>query len=912
MSENITYIDDVAYPFERDETIYHFVSRHQGPEAIPVLCHDEALTPFGNCRLCSVDVAAAEEGPRRVRAACHTRVEAGQYIYPNSPRIEKLRRTILELLLSDYPQQALAPNPGEKSTPFQKLVQQIGTNAAQPVSSTSRFPHNTVTIPVDTSHPYIHFDPAQCIYCYRCIRACDEIQGEFVLAMHGRGSRSRVIASLDQSFLESECVSCGRCVQTCPTNALTDPYRTKTLIADRRVRTVCTYCGVGCNLEVLLKDGEIRAIDAVGDAAVNRGHACLKGRYAFAYYNHPERLRTPLLRKDGELQPVGWDEALDHIVQRLNHIKTRYGPQAIGGISSSRCTNEENYLMQKFMRVVLGNNNIDGCARLCHAPTAFGMRKTFGTGAATNSIAEVGVADCLLVVGANPTEAHPVTGAKILQRAVKGIPLIVIDPVRIKLARYATVHLQLRPGTNVALLEMLIYYIITEGLVDEDFVRRRTEGFDDFRHTALNVDLERLEKITGVGREAVREAALIYGRAKNAMSFHGLGLTEHYQGSRGVMLLSALAMMTGNIGRPGVGLNPLRGQNNVQGAADMGVQPGLGAGYLDVSNPEVRAHYERYYGRPVPAEKGLTTPEMMHAAGEGKLKALWVMGEDILQSDPNATHIRQAFIKLDFLVVQDLFMTETAGLAEVVLPAASHLEKSGTFTNGERRVQRVNQVIAPLEGTRTDGRVMVDIMNRMGYPQADYDPAVLLQEISQVVPFFAGVRWDSLGADGKQWPVNADGSDTKILHTEQFKIGKGHFVFTDFAETPELQGDDVDEYPFILTTGRRLEHYNCGSMTRRTAVLDLVDHDELLVNPLDAARYNIGAGDEVLLCSRQGRTHLQACLSNKVRPGVLFTTFHFPEAAINHLTSGVLDPDCMTPEFKVVAVSIAKASRMHT
>ncbi len=912
MSENIAYIDGVARPFGHDETIYHFVSRHLGPDAIPVLCHDEALAPFGNCRLCSVDVASAQEGVRRVRAACHTRVEAGRYIYPNSRRIERLRRTILELLLSDYPEQALSPAPGERPTHFQRLLQQAGINTSQPPFLTSRFPRNDAAIRVDADHPFIRFDPAQCIHCYRCIRACDEIQGEMVLAMYGRGYRSRVIASLDQPFLGSGCVACGRCVQTCPTNALTDRYRAKTLIADRRVRTVCTFCGVGCNLEVLLKGGEIRAVDTVGDAEVNRGHACLKGRYAFAYYRHPDRLRTPLLRKDGELRPVGWDEALDHIARRLDRIKTRNGPSAIGGISSSRCTNEENYLMQKFMRVVIGNNNIDGCARVCHAPTAFGMRKTFGTGAATNSIDEIGAADCLLVVGANSTEAHPVTGVKILQRAMKGIPLIVIDPRRIALARHATVHLQLRPGTNVALLDMLSYYIIGEGLIDEDFVRRRTEGFEDFRRSVLNIDIERLEKITGVDRKTVREAAVIYGRAKNAMSFHGLGLTEHYQGSRGVMLLSALAMMTGNIGRPGVGVNPLRGQNNVQGAADMGVQPGLGAGYLDVSDPEVRAYYERRYGRPVPAEKGLMTPEMLQAAGEGRLKALWIMGEDILQTDPDTTHVRQALMRLDFLVVQELFMTETAGLADVVLPAASHLEKSGTFTNGERRVQRVNRVIAPLEGTRADGRIMVDIMNRMGYPQADYDPAALLEEISRVVPFFAGVSWDGLGVDGKQWPVNEDGGDTKILHTEQFKIGKGCFVFTDFIETPELQGDDADEYPFILTTGRRLQHYNCGSMTRRTPLLDLVDHDELLINPLDAGRCDIADGDEVLLRSRKGRTHLRVRLSDEVRPGVLFTTFHFPEAAINHLTSGVLDRDSMTPEFKVVAVSIAKASRVCT
>ncbi len=900
MSDNKAYIDGQAYSFESGETLYAFVTRHLGKDAIPVLCNDEALAPFGSCRLCSVDVAREEKGPRRVRAACHTRVEAGQYIYPNSPRINKLRRTILEMLLSDYPEDALQPKPGEHPTPFQKLVQQFNL----PVS---RFAKNRQADKPDDSHPYIHFDPAECVHCYRCIRACDEIQGEMVLAMHGRGYQARIIRSLDQNFRDSDCVSCGRCVQTCPTNALTDRYRAKTLIADERVRTVCTYCGVGCNLEVLLKDGEIRAIDAVSDAEVNQGHTCLKGRYAFAYYNHPERLRTPLLRKQGELSPVSWDEALDHIAQTLNRIKQEHGSQAIAGISSSRCTNEENYLMQKFMRVVIGNNNIDGCARVCHAPTAFGMRQTFGTGAATNSIDEMKLADCLLVVGANSTEAHPVTGVKMRQQAMKGTPLIVIDPRRIELARHATLHLQLRPGSNVALLDMMIYYIIEEGLVDEAFVKQRTEGFDEFKRAALNIDLEQLEKITGVRREKVREAARLYGQAKNAMSFHGLGLTEHYQGSRAVMLLSSLAMMTGNIGRPGVGVNPLRGQNNVQGAADMGVQPKLGAGYLDVSDAEVRAHYEREYGRPVPAEQGLTTPEMMGAANEGKLKALWIMGEDVLQTDPDTNNIRRALENLDFLVVQEIFMTETAALADVVLPASSHLEKSGTFTNGERRVQRVRQVIPPLPGTRADGQIMVDIMNRMGYPQKGYDAALQLEEIARVVPFFAGIRWENLGDNGKQWPVSKDGKDTKVLHTTQFKNGKGRFVFTGFCETPELQGEDIDEYPFILTTGRRLEHYNCGSMTRRTPNIELVDHDELLINPQDAAQYHISDNTEVTVRSRQGQTHLKAKLSENVRPGVLFTTFHFPEIAINHLTSGVLDLDSHTPEFKVVAVAIDKA-----
>lgn len=900
MSETqIAYIDDQAFPFAAGETIYEFVSRHQGEETIPVLCHEPALEPFGNCRLCSVDVASDAQGQRRVKAACHTQVEAGLHIYPSSPRIEKLRHNILELLLSDYPQSALTPKVGEHETPFQQLVRDSGIVA-------SRFPANVPAAEPDTSHPYIHFDGSECIHCYRCVRACDEVEGELVLSMYGRGYDSRIIASLDQPFMESSCVSCGRCVQSCPTNALTDRYRAKTLIADKRVRTICPYCGVGCNLEVLLRDGDIVAMDAAKDAAVNQGHTCLKGRYAFAYYNHPDRLRTPLVRKNGELQAATWDEAMETIAQRLTAIKAEQGVQAIAGISSSRCTNEENYLMQKFMRVVVGNNNIDGCARVCHAPTAFGMRASFGTGAATNSIDEIVQADCLLVVGANVTVAHPVTGAKLKQRAMKGIPLIVIDPRQTELAEYATVHLSLRPGSNIALLEMLAYYIIQLGLVDEDFVAQRTEGFEDFRQQALNIDLDQLEKVTGVDRTLVQKAAQIYGQAGNAMSFHGLGLTEHYQGSRGVMLVSALAMMTGNIGRPGVGVNPLRGQNNVQGAADMGVQPMLGAGYLDVTDEQVLAHYAEQYGRPVPSSAGLTIPEMLDAAAAGDLKALWIMGEDILQTDPNTSHVRKALETLDFLVVQELFLTETASMADVVLPASSHLEKNGTFTNGERRIQRVNRVIPPLAGTKPDGDIMIDIMNRMGYTQADYDPALMLEEIARVVPFFAGVTWEGLGDNGKQWPVQADGSDTQILHSDTFKRGKGKFIFTPFIQTPELQGEDLDQYPFVLTTGRRLQHYNCGSMTRRTANVELMDHDELLINPHDAENYQIHSEDEVEVASRYGKTRLKAHVSDEVGPGVLFTTFHFPQIAINSLTSCVLDIDSKTPEFKVAAVTIKR------
>lgn len=881
------------------ETLYECVSRHLGKAEIPVLCHDPALEPFGACRLCMVEVARTEGGESRLLAACHTPAAADLYLSTRSERLTRVRKGILELLRSNYPVDKLYPVAGENPTLFQQLLQEYGIER-------SRYPESPEPGKVAKPHPYLRFDPAQCIHCYRCVRACDEVQGQFVLAMADRGIASHIIQGLEADFAEAGCVSCGRCVQTCPTDALSDRYRAKTLQADRRVTTVCTYCGVGCNLEVKAKQGKVAAISAVETAAVNQGHSCLKGRYAFEYVHHPDRLRSPLIRRNGVLEPAGWDEALDYIAGRLGQIKREQGADAIAAISSARCTNEENYLMQKFMRTVIGSNNIDGCARVCHSPTAYGMRHVYGTGAATNSIDEIPLADCLLIFGANPTEAHPVTGARLKQAAIKGTDLIIVDPRRSELSKYAACHLQPRPGSNVALLGMMCRYLIELGYVDEEFVEHRTDGFEDFRDQVMRQDLYRLEAITGVSREDVKQAAHIYGRAKTAMAFHGLGITEHYQGSRAIMMLASMIMMTGNIGRPGTGMNPLRGQNNVQGAVDMGVQPDLGAGYLDYTQPQNKQLFEQVYGAEIPTGAGLKIPQMFAAAREGKLKALWIMGEDILQTDPNSCEVKYSLSQLDLLIVQELFMTETCSMADVVLPAASFLEKDGTFTNGERRIQRVNAVIDPLPGTKPDGQIVCDIMQRMGYDQGSYDPPELLKEIAQVVPFFAGVTWENLSGNGKQWPVAGDGSDSKILHQEQFKLGKGQFCFHGFQETPELLEYAAD-YPYILTTSRRLEHYNCGSMTRRTPNLELLDHDVLLINPRDARREGVADGAQVKLQSPNGDTQLQVQISDEVKPGILFTTFHFPEIAINHLTSGIFDQETMTPEYKVVAVRLSVA-----
>ncbi len=563
--------------------------------------------------------------------------------------------------------------------------------------------------------------------------------------------------------------------------------------------------------------------------------------------------------------------------------------------------------MQKLMRVAIGTNNIDSCARVCHSPTAYGMQQSFGTGAATNSIKDIKMTDFIMVIGANPTAAHPVTGAKIKQRLMKGCPSIVIDPVKTEVAKYATYHLQLRPGTNVAVLNMMAYYIIEADLVDQNFINSRTEGWQDYESAIRALDMDELSSICGVDKHLVREAAIAYAKAPTAMSFHGLGVTEHSQGSRTVMSIADLAMMTGNIGRPGVGVNPLRGQNNVQGAADMGCQPHQGAGYLPIDDPKNQAYYQKKYGVELPTNIGYKIPQMYQAAQEGKLKALWIMGEDVAQSDPNHHYVVDSLQKLEFLVVQEIFFSETAKLADVVLPGASFLEKSGTFTNGERRIQAVRAAVSPIGNTKVDGQIVIDVMNRLGVTQPDYDPAGLLEEISQVVPFFAGVKWAELGDNGKQWPVLEDGSDTDILHTETFKRGLGKFHYFDWEESNEIKSNSTS-FPFILTTSRNLEHYNAGTMTRRTGNKDIVNEDILLIHPDDAHRKQINNHATVRIFSARGEVKLKAEISDKVKPGILYTTFHFPDDMVNAVTSSEADRETLCPEYKVVSVDLEQVA----
>ncbi len=904
MSEKLqgVYIDDVEFPFDDSASILDFSNKALGDKIIPTLCDDDNLRPYGACRVCSVEIQQSEDGPKRTVASCHTPISPGMRIYTNSDSIKTLRKNIVELVLSDHPPECLTCEVNGNCE-LQDVAASVGVRQIRYAKGANHLEREK-----DLSHAYMRMDLSKCINCSRCVRACDEVQGQFTLTMTGRGFESRITTDNDMLFGDSSCVSCGACAQTCPTSAISDIFQSKSVEADKKVRTVCSYCGVGCNLEVAVKNDEVLSIRAPQDA-INSGHTCLKGRYAFKFYNHPDRLTSPLIRKNGELTPCSWDEALDFIKGKFETIRNEHGSDAIAGISSARCSNEENFMFQKMIRQLVGTNNIDCCARVCHSPTAWGMQQSFGTGAGTNPATDIPLADLMIVIGANPTAAHPVTGAKIKQQALSGASLIVIDPVRTELARLADYHLQLKPGTNVAVLNMIQYFIVEAGLVDYDFIEERCEGGLDFIEQIKELDVDKMSEISGLDKQLVKDAAIAYASAKNAMEFHGLGVTEHSQGTQTVMLISNLAMMTGNIGRPGVGVNPLRGQNNVQGAADMGCQPHHGPGYMWMDQQEVQDYYQDKFKLPTPTTAGKKIPEMFDGAIDGSVKALWIFAEDVVQTDPNTHHVIKAMKALDLLVVQEIFMSETAKMADVVLPGATFLEKSGTFTNAERRVQQVNAAVSPLEGCKTDGQIIVEMMRKLGYDQPDYDAKEVLKEVSSVVPFFEGITWEALSANpmGLQWPVNKKGEDTQILHIGEFKRGKGKFHYYDWRESEELV-THKNEYPFILTTSRELQHYNCATMTRRTANAEILPKDVLMLNPKDAKAKDLISGDRATLKSDRGEITLDVEVTDRVKRGVVRTTFHFPDVLINEVTSAVTDEETKCPEYKIVAVDVLKAS----
>jgi formate dehydrogenase alpha subunit len=854
---------------------------------IPTLCYGEGMRPEGGCRMCLVQ---SNQNSRPV-AACYTPLCSGMEIETHTPKLEALRRDILSLYLDVGKQLGFQGN-GQESK-FTRLLEDYGLE----------IPHNGHAAPVDDSHPYLRFHADSCITCRLCLNACEQIQGQFVYGIGSRGPSTHLLFGPGERFADSSCVACGACVDLCPTGAISDGDRLDPTPADSVTQTVCGYCGVGCRLEVEAARGKVVRINPVEEAEVNGGHLCVKGRYAYQYHQSQDRLTQPLKRVGNEFQPISWEEALDLIAQQLLKIKADYGSDALGAFTSSRSTNEAAYLLQKLFRTLIKTNNVDCCARVCHSSTALGLRTVTGAGAASASYVDIEQAKCIVIAGANPTEAHPVVGARIKQAVLNGIPLVVIDPRRIELAEYAQVHLQLLPGTNVPLFNALAKILIEENSIDHDYLHERVEGYEEFRTFVHNLSLEEIARITTVPTDLMRKAARLMGIYGPILFVHGLGLSELTQGTASVMTLCNLGMLTGSIGKPGAGMLPLRGQNNVQGNADMGGMPNLITGYQPLNNPELLKRLEIIWGAVPPEEPGLTIPEMIDAAARGDIHALWMQGEDVVQSDPNETHVRKALSNLDFLVVQELFFSETCHYAHVILPAAGALEQEGTFTNGERRIQHVRPAVPPPGEARPDWEAIRDVAVRMGAYWPYQNPGEVMDEVARVAPhFFGGVSYTRLEGDGLQWPCpSPDHPGTVTVHGDRFLRGKGQLVAIDYIPSPE---HGIEGYPFLLITGRLLEHYNVGTMTRRTPNQELVAEDVLEIHPADATREKIKDGEQVNLESRWGSTTVTAKTSRRIAPGTLFLSFHYPETHANRVTGPHLDPQSKCPQYKAVAVRL--------
>ena len=876
--------------------------------AIPRLCATDSLAAFGSCRLCLVEI----EGAKGTPASCTTPAAEGMEVRTQTPRLERLRRGVMELYISDHPLDCL--------TCSANGICELQDTAAQVGLRDVRYGYvgeNHLGLSTDSSNPYFDFDPSKCIACSRCVRACDEVQGTFALTIAGRGFASEVRAGqAGDSFLSSECVSCGACVQACPTASLQEKSIAQIGKPERAVITTCAYCGVGCTFRAEMRGEQLVRMVPWKDGKANRGHSCVKGRFAWGYAHHKDRITSPMIREaiDQPWREVGWDEAIGFAAARLKAIKAQHGPGALGGITSSRCTNEETFLVQKLVRAGFGTNNVDTCARVCHSPTGYGLKTTFGTSAGTQDFDSVMHSDVILVIGANPTDAHPVFASRMKRRLRQGAKLIVIDPRRIDLVRLPHVsaahHLALQPGTNVAVLTAMAHVVVTEGLADEAFVRARCE-WDEYQDWARFVadaqhSPEALEAVTRVPAAELRAAARLFASGGNGAIYYGLGVTEHSQGSSTVMAIANLAMATGNIGRPGVGVNPLRGQNNVQGACDMGSFPHELSGYRHISDAGTRALFEAEWGVALDPEPGLRIPNMLDAALDGSFRAIYIQGEDILQSDPDTHHVAAGLAAMDCVIVHDLFLNETASYAHVFLPGSSFLEKNGTFTNAERRIQLVRKVMEPANGLE-DWQVTQELARAMGLDWAYSHPSEIMDEIARLTPTFAGVSFGRLDEAGSlQWPVNdAAPGGSPIMHIDQFVRGKGKFVVTDYVPTDEKTGP---RFPLLLTTGRILSQYNVGAQTRRTANVVWHEEDLLEIHPLDAENRGIKDGDWVRLASRKGETTLRADVTERVAPGVVYTTFHHPETQANVVTTEYSDWATNCPEYKVTAVQVAPSN----
>jgi formate dehydrogenase major subunit len=872
---------------------------------VPKLCATESLEAFGSCRLCLVEI----EGRRGFPASCTTTVQAGMKVKTQSPALAKLRRGVMELYISDHPLDCLTC-PANGNCELQEMAGVVGLREVRYGSAGA----NHLDASTDTSNPYFSFDASKCIVCSRCVRACEEVQGTFALTVVGRGFDSK-IAPGPTSFMDSECVSCGSCVQACPTATLMEKNVIELGQPEHAVTTTCAYCGVGCTFRAEMKGAQVVRMVPAREGGANQGHSCVKGRFAWGYATHPDRVKRPMIRAsvDEPWREVTWAEAIAHTASEIRRVQARYGKGAVGGITSSRCTNEETYLVQKLVRAGFGNNNVDTCARVCHSPTGYGLKNTLGESAGTQDFESVAHADVVMVIGANPTHGHPVFASRLKRRLREGARLIVVDPRAIDLVREphieAAHHLMLRPGTNVAVANALAHVIVSEGLVDEAFVRARCEpeAFEKWRRFIADPRHapEATAAVTGVSAAEIRAAARLYAGAENAAIYYGLGVTEHSQGSTMVIAIANLAMATGNLGRPGVGVNPLRGQNNVQGSCDMGSFPHELPGYRHVSDAKVRGAFEEVWGVALDPEPGLRIPNMFDAALDGSLKSLYIQGEDLAQSDPDLNHVTAALGAMECVIVQDLFLNETAKLAHVFLPGASFLEKDGTFTNAERRIGRVRKVMPPLSGL-ADWEVTQNLANALGLAMHYDHPSQIMDEIAALTPTFTGVSYEKLDRLGSiQWPCNDLAPDgTPIMHKDQFVRGKGRFMLTEYVATEERTSA---KFPLLLTTGRILTQYNVGAQTRRTANSAWHDADVLEIHPHDAEQRGVVDGDWVEIASRVGATRLRAVVTERIQPGVVYTTFHHPGSATNLVTTDLSDWATNCPEYKVTAVQVKRA-----
>ncbi len=873
---------------------------------IPKLCATDSLEAFGSCRLCLVEI----DGRRGTPASCTTPAEAGMVVHTQTPRLLALRRGVMELYVSDHPLDCLTCS-ANGDCELQDVAGAVGLREVRYGNDGEQ--HRTA--PKDESNPYFTFDSSKCIVCSRCVRACEEVQGTFALTIEGRGLSSKVATGTDD-FLSSECVSCGACVQACPTATLNEKSVITLGTPTEAVETTCAYCGVGCGFRAETQGERVVRMVPSKRGQANEGHSCVKGRFAWGYATHQDRVKKPMIRAriTDPWREVSWDEAFAHAAAEFRRIQASHGVDAIGGITSSRCTNEEVFLVQKLVRAGFHNNNVDTCARVCHSPTGYGLKQTFGTSAGTQDFRSVAQADVVLLIGANPTEAHPVFASRLKRRLREGAKLIVADPRRIELVRTphveASHHLALKPGTNVALINALAHVVVTEGLVKERYVQERCEP-KDFESWARFIaeaknSPEAMEAHTGVPAADVRAAARLYATAKNAAIYYGLGVTEHSQGSTMVMGMANLAMATGNVGRDGVGVNPLRGQNNVQGSCDMGSFPHELSGYRHVSDDATRELFEGLWNAPLSKEPGLRIPNMLDEAVGGRFKGLYVQGEDIAQSDPNTQHVVAGLEAMECVIVHDLFLNETAKYAHVFFPGSSFLEKDGTFTNAERRISRVRKVMAPLAGL-ADWEVTQGFARALGLPWSYQHPSEVMEEIAVLTPTFTGVSYERLDQLGSvQWPCNDKApTGTPIMHVDRFVRGKGRFMLTEFIPTLEKSGP---RFPLLLTTGRILSQYNVGAQTARTDNVTWHAEDVLEVHPFDAENRGLKTGDLVLLQSRAGETTLRAVVTEKVQPGVVYTTFHHAKTAANVVTTDYSDWATNCPEYKVTAVQVSRAS----